>query len=931
MAESAEEWTQPLQIKLHIPRSGPGVVARPRLVARLNEALANGGRLTVVVAPAGYGKSTLLADWVNGCGRTVAWLSLDRRDNHLPTFLRYFVAAVRTQDPKACPITLRALQAPAPPAPEYLAELLAHDLALLSQALILVLDDYHLVRDPEVQTCMGRLLEILPENVHLALVGRLDSSLPLSRFAARGQLCELRGDALRFTLPEATEFLRHNLGSRMTPEEVSALYARTEGWIAALSLAVQSLSGQAGLAGTVSRLVTRADRHVAGYLLQEVLAQEPAPTQDFLLCTAILDRLCAPLCAAVIGDEDTYAAHVSLAGLSQSNPLLQALDDQGTWYRYHQLLQDSLRATVAQRLKPERIAELHRRASAWYAASGFTEEAIEHALAAGDVQAATRLTECFVRSAIERVQATDIERRLRLLPTEVQETNPTLVMGQAFIAQVRDELQRMPALLEAAEAGLQRPDWQVDDDLRSFVRRLIHVGWSLYYYYMGQVQRCLQHAECALELTSRTDQWIHAAAMHHWARACHALGRHLEAVTRLRDTLATTAPDNLVYSQQVLLGLAQVYRASGEMRQLDEVGRQMLAETLELGLVIRVSWARMLQGVARYQMNDLEDAIRHFAAVVAEPTAVHHLALRDSVAGLALAYQGQGLFEQANEVVTTHIEFLRRTRRIRELPYAHALAAVLCLRQGNLDAAQQALELAAIGPDPGVMEWLVVPHLVQARVLVAQGDKEALRQAAGICDDLAARAATIHNIPTLIQTHAVLALAHEAQGHTPEAMGALRKALKLALPGSYIRGIVDMDAPMSHGASMARLLLRMVEQSAPDRSHTEPLVDFARRLLRVAQDTPRSSVAVDAAAGGPPSPSLSDASGLACVEVLTERETEVLRLLAEHYSNKEIAAQLVISLATVKRHTTNIYGKLGAGSRRVAVARARQLGILPDP
>jgi LuxR family maltose regulon positive regulatory protein len=934
MSESAEEWTHPLQIKLHIPRSGFGAVARPRLVARLNEALANGGRLTVIVAPAGYGKSTLLADWVNCCGRPAAWLSLDRRDDHLPSFLRYFVAAVRTQFPEACPVTLRALQAPRPPAPEDLAELLANDLALLSQVLILVLDDYHLIRDPAVQTCMGRLLEVLPENLHLALAGRLDSSLPLSRFAARGQLCELRGDALQFTLAEVTDFLRQNLGSRMASEVVSALHARTEGWIAALRLAVQSLSGQADLTGPVARLVARADRQVASYLLQEVVAQQPEPTQDFLLRTAILDRLCAPLCAAVTGDGDTRAAHATLAGLSQSNPLLQSLDEQETWYRYHQMLQDSLRATAARRLQPEQIAELHRRAGAWYAASGFTEEAIEHSLAAGDLQAAIRLTERFVQPAVERVQAVDLERRLRLLPIEVQETNPALLMGQAFIAQVRDELRRMPALMEAAEAGLQRPDWQADDDVRSFVRRLIHVGWSLFYYYMGQIPVCLQHAESALEPTPRTDQWIHAAALHHWARAYQAMGRYSEAVTRLREALAASAPGNLVYNQQILLGLAQVYRASGEMHRLEEAGRQMVAVTLEAGMVIRSTWARMLQGVACYQMNDLEGAIRLFAAVVAEPTVAHHLALRDCVAGLALAYQAQGLVEQANEVVTEHIEFLQRTQRFGELPHARALAAVLALRQGNLHAAQQAAEVAAMGPDPAVIEWLIAPQLVRARVLVAQGEKEALRQAVVICDDVARRAAEIHNISKLIETHALRALAYEAQGHTPEALGALGKALKLAVPRGYIRGILDLDVPMRHGVSIERLLLKLIDQPIPDRSRTEPLVDYARRLLSIIQDMRRSSVGVaaaaEAAADVPPLPRAVGASAHAYVEALTEREIEVLGLLAQHYSNKEIGAQLVITLATVKRHTTNIFGKLEARNRRDAVARARQLGILPD-
>jgi LuxR family maltose regulon positive regulatory protein len=228
------------------------------------------------------------------------------------------------------------------------------------------------------------------------------------------------------------------------------------------------------------------------------------------------------------------------------------------------------------------------------------------------------------------------------------------------------------------------------------------------------------------------------------------------------------------------------------------------------------------------------------------------------------------------------------------------------------------------------MEWLVVPQLVQARVLVAQGDKEALRQAVAICDDLAGRAAGIQNVPKLIETHALLALAYESQGHTPEALGTLRKALKLALPGGYIRGILDLDAPASHGASMDRLLHKLLDQSVPDRSHSEPLVDYARRLLSVSQDTPRCSVGVEAVAGVPSSPRAVSFSAHACVEALTEREIEVLRLLAQHYSNKEIGAQLVITLATVKRHTTNIFGKLEASNRREAVARARQLGILPD-
>ena len=302
--------------------------------------------------------------WPNGCrdsGIPAAWLSLDQRDNDLYTFLGYFVAALRTLFPEACPVAFRTVAASSPLFPEHMAELLAAELVNLPGPCILVLDDYHRIRASEVQACLGRLLEVLPETrCTWCLPAASIPSLPLARYQASGELCEVRGDDLRFTLAEATEFLTHNLSTDLSAEVIAALYGRTEGWIAALHLAAQSLRRQRDLAGPCRGIVAHADRQVAGYLLEEFLAQQTEPVQDFLLQTSILDRFCAPLCAAVTAGAHTQAADMYLEQLSRSNPLLLELDDRREWYRYHPLLQDFLRATLAKRLAPEEIGGLHR-------------------------------------------------------------------------------------------------------------------------------------------------------------------------------------------------------------------------------------------------------------------------------------------------------------------------------------------------------------------------------------------------------------------------------------------------------------------------------------------------------------------------------------------------------------------------------------------
>src|SRR5215216_3295629 len=436
-----------LATKLHIPRTRPGFVARPRLVDRL--APAQAGELTLVCAPAGFGKTALLADWARRDPRPVAWLSLDDADNDPARFWRHVAAALETVCPGVADQVAALLQGLPPTSFEAVVTTLVNELAGVTGEVVLLLDDYHLIQAPQVHQSMELLLAHLPSQLRLVLASRADPPLPLARLRARGQLAELRERDLRFSPEETAELLRTAVGSELPEAAVVALADRTEGWVAGLQLAALSLQGRINPAAFIDGF-SGSHRYVLDYLTEEVLDGQPDHLVRFLLETSILERLCGPLCDAVTGRADSQAL---LEQVERANLFLVPLDEVRGWWRYHHLFADLLRARLATE-QPERVPELHRAAAAWSEAHGLADDAVRHALAAGDADWAAWLVERHADAVLLRSERTTLDRWLAALPAGVVAARPRLLLARALSALVGGRADEVGGLLDAAERAM---------------------------------------------------------------------------------------------------------------------------------------------------------------------------------------------------------------------------------------------------------------------------------------------------------------------------------------------------------------------------------------------------------------------------------------------------------------------------------------------
>src|SRR6266516_5464872 len=436
-----------LATKLYIPRLRPNVVPRPRLIERLNEGLHR--KLTLIAAPAGFGKTTLVSAWVAGCDRQVAWLSLDAGENDPRLFLTYLVAALQTIAPTIGEGALGVLQSPQPPPSESILTALLNEITTLPAHFVLVLDDYHLIDAKPVDMALTYLVEHLPPHMHLIIATREDPQVPLARLRARSHLTELRAADLRFAASEAAAFLSQVMGLSLSAADIAALEDHTEGWIAGLQLAALSLQGHQDVAGFIQAFAGD-DRYIVDYLVEEVLQRQPAPVRSFLLQTAILDRLSGPLCDAVTGQEE---GNERLEALERGNFFVVPLDDKRHWYRYHHLFADVLSAHLLAE-QPDQLSTLHRRASEWYEQHGSAADAIRHALAAEDFERAADLVEWAVPAMRRSRQEATVLGWLRALPDELLQVRPVLSVAYAWALLASGELEGVETRLRDAERWL---------------------------------------------------------------------------------------------------------------------------------------------------------------------------------------------------------------------------------------------------------------------------------------------------------------------------------------------------------------------------------------------------------------------------------------------------------------------------------------------
>jgi ATP/maltotriose-dependent transcriptional regulator MalT len=904
-----------LATKLYIPPPPPQVVPRPRLIARLNEGLRR--KLALIAAPAGFGKTTLLAAWVAESRRPVAWLALDPAESDPTRFLAYLVAAVRTIAPRIGEEVVRALDSPQPPPPESLLTALLNDVATLPEPFTLVLDDYHVLDSPPVDAALTFLIEHLPPQMHLIIATREDPPLPLARLRARGQLTELRAADLRFTPDEAATFLSQVMSLALSAEDVAALETRTEGWIAGLQLAALSMQGREDLPGFV-RAFAGDNRYILDYLVEEVLERQPASMRSFLLQTSILDRLNGPLCEAVTGEQHGSAR---LEALQRGNFFVVPLDDQRQWYRYHHLFAQVLHAHL-QAEQPDQIPALHRRAAAWYERNGAASDAIRHALAGEDFERAADLIERALPEMRRSRQEVLMRDWSEALPDDLLRVRPVLNATYASVLLLMGEREGVEARLRDAERWLNPPaDAHDPPDVPSAMvvvdteafRRLpgsIAVWRAGQALALGDVAGAENYARRALDLVPEDDYLERAGgagflALTAWRRGDLDAGLryYAECLVMLRRV------GFLSDALGAVVALADMWTAQGRLREAMrtyERGLQLATEQ-DPGRtrpVVRGA-ADMYVGMAdlHREHNDLAAAAEHLRRGEALG---EHMGGRQNPYRRRVALSRLRVAEGDPDAALALLDEAERLYVSDFFPNVRPIAAEkarVWLRQGRVGAALDWAREQGLSAQDDLSYLREFEHITLARVLLARDKSDSgekwMQQALGLLERLLAAAEAGAWTGSIIEILVLQALAQQMQGDIPAALVPLQRALALAEPEGYMRIFVDEGPPM------AALLQEAARQGIAPR-YTDQLLAALGNIP--AQDTTPVKQAL--------------------VEPLSERELQVLRLLGSDLSGPEIARELMVSLNTMNTHTKNIYTKLGVNNRRAAVRRAEELHLL---
>ena len=907
-----------LATKLHLPRPRPGFVPRPRLTERLDEGLAQG--LVLVCAPAGYGKTALLADWARRGQQPVAWLSLDAGDNDPARFWRHVVAALERARPAVGERVAPLLGPPAPSSFEPLVTALINELAAGPDAdgALLVLDDYHVIGSQPVHESLRFFLEHRPAGICVVLASRSDPPLALARLRARGQLAELRGAELRFTVGEAAALLQQVTAGpdAVLPDAaVAALAARTEGWAAGLQLAALSLRGQDDPAGFVAAF-TGSHRYILDYLAEEVLERQSEQVRAFLLETSVLERLSGPLCNAVTGRVGSQAL---LEGAERAGLFLIPLDEVRGWWRYHHLFAGLLRARLQVEQPGRVVTQLHRHAAAWYAEHELADDAIGHAVAAGEMLWAARIIEQHFNEVFNlRGEAATVHRWLSVLSAEVVRSRPRLLLAQALMAATSGHIEAVEPLLDAVECGL--PGW-TDEPFEPTAgvaaSHLINVP-ALTTLHRGALAQLRGDAEATAAFAAQMlaeinpgERMLSATAHGFLAVAEWLHGRLAEAERAFASSVTgwreTSQPTLIAWG---CYELALIQRAQGRLGAAVLTCEQALDSLVTSGRPPPAAGPAYV-GLAEiaYQRDELDVALRHATEGIALCRQfVYTPPLADGLVTLAMIRQATG--DPAGALEATGEAMQASPGPAGLLNPVPAQRARLLLAQGDLAAAARFPQENGLGPDDEPNYAREPGHLALARILLAQ-DRPG--QALALLDRLYAAAAAEDRVGSVIEAGALRALVLAACGQDADAVNALAGVLTLACPRGYVRVFADEGPPM------AALLARLV---AAQRSGGATAAVPLGCLARLQRALGAQHVAPDAGRG-----SVTAVPGL--VDPLTSRELEVLGMLAAGRSNQAIAGQLVVTLDTVKKHVGHVLGKLGAANRTEAVARARELSLIP--
>lgn len=886
-----------LATKLFIPRLRKNLVSRPRLVGQLNAGLDK--KLILIAAPAGFGKTTLLAEWIQQSPKHVAWVSLDNNDNDPIRFWVYFITALKKLREDLGKSALAFLQSPQPPPIPSIITTLINDLTSFPDDIWIILDDFHLIKSQEILETFTFLLDYLSEQVGVILTARADPLLPLSRLRARAQLLELRANDLRFTPGEASTFLNEAMDLKLSAEDVAALETRTEGWIAGLQLAALSIQGHTDASGFV-RAFAGSNRFVLDYLTEEVFNRRPKGTLNFLLQTSILDRLNGPLCDKVTGQTGSQSM---LVELERTNLFLTPLDEERKWYRYHHLFAEVLLNRLKQD-QPDTLSELHLRASEWYEQNGLPFEAVNHALAAQLYGRAASLVEKIAPTMIQRSELARLLFWLDALPDDEVQARPLLALYFCWGLFLSGKIQQTITRLEAVEARFATNEIDHHPEIQG------HVAAIRAYLVRetGDFHSTIVLSRQALLYLGNQDILLRAMVTFNLGLAYYLNGDFEPAAHLMMEIITTGQSDLLVANTlSTIYTYTQLLRAQGNL----EKAMQLCHDGLDL--VEQRSWHHFpavgflhvaLSDLLR-ERNELSAATEYLESGIklGQEGAHPHILIVGNIF-LSWLRQAEGSLAGSYQAIQTAVQLVKQWQisRFWPIPPAAAHQTRVWIKQGALSAAEEWARASGVDSENASFTYLNEADLITlARLLIAQGNWET---AVSLLHRLQEVATESGRNGSLIEILILQAITFAAQNHSEDSLPALEQALTLAEPQGYIRIFLD------EGEAVRKLIATY--QSRPG---NQRLGIYAQKLLSAFNTTnvlraKQQSITQN------------------LVDPLSARELEVLRLVAEGLSNQEIAEKLYLSSGTVKVHLKHIFGKLDVGSRTQAAARARELNLL---
>lgn len=898
--------------KLHQPDLPANHVQRQRLLDVLDDNCQL--PLQIISAPAGYGKSTLASSWLKTNNGPSAWLAIDENDNDLNQFLLYFSRAVQNLFLDSLPKASAMLGNPKLPPIQMIAKLLVNEIEEIIHCFVLVLDDFHLIKEKSVHDLLSAVLRHPPRNMHLLVIGRRDPFLPTITLRAQKKVNEIRLHELRFSESETGEFFQKSLKKEFVAVNIKSWTKKTEGWITGLHLAALSAAHQGDLPAVLDK-IQPGSQYIMEYLFSEILTQQDPLIIKYLMRTSILNRFCGPLCESVCWpDLDTKENHISgwdfIHKLQDENMFMISIDEQKYWFRYHHLFQELLQQQLARKLSAKEIADIHLRASAWFEGQNLIEEAINHAIKAEEMVGAAEIFERHRHAEQDKDGWRNIERWLALFPTEKRTERPKLLLAQAWVSHNRYQLQEIIPIIKRIEllrgSDTSDKNWdEVSSGELKFFRGVLQ-------YWEGKAESSFGLCQEARELIPQKHSRIAGLIEIYCAIASHMAGQGQMAHQTLSDKIIGGDFLSRAFISRLYMARAFLYTLSGNLPQVLQDARSIQDIVRNEDLTYSESWGGYLEATSSFRAGEWDLALSQLAQMVDSRYSMHTRAAIDAMVALALTYQDLNRPDAASKTMTLLLAFALETGDAQHLVVVRSAQARLALMQDDLESASQWLwSFTGKLFTPSMFIWLEIPSITKARVLVATGSDESLRQAGELLETLYKEVEEQHNYCQWIEAMPLLALVYNKQGRVDEALIVLKKAVDFAKPGGWMRPFVEP------GSALVDLLKQLVERKI-ETDYTEKIL----AALTVKEPGPQSGPSSLAAKP------LTATKNQPLIDPLTNREIEVLILLKQRLSNQEISDKLFISTETVKSHLKNIYAKLEVGKRREAVDKADRLDLL---